>query len=164
MITLVVNGISDKAGEVKRLSTVPKNVGGQSILDSSNMAGLLNETVIRSDKYLIETITMNNLVDILPNDYKKVIMKIDIQNYEIKAFKKSDQLFKTLDILAIFLEWDDKKNAKIFPNSNEIEEFLENLYSKNYTPRDPNGYHKLNRNEWKIWPYDIIWVRDDFLF
>ena len=91
-------------------------------------------------------------------------MKIDIQNYEIKAFKKSKELFNRLDILAIFLEWDDKKNSVIFPNLNEIEEFIEHLYSNNYKPRDAINFQNLNKKEWKIWPFHIVWIKDGFIF
>ena len=165
MITLVVNGISDIGGQVKMMSQVKNNFGGQSIFGNDiNYAGRVNESEIKRNKYLIETITLNDLVYVLPAGYKKVIMKIDIQNYEIRAFKKANILFETLDILAIFIEWDDKKNSEIFPNTNEIEEFLEFLYSKDYKARNPKNYEILNRKEWKIWPYDIIFVRSDFLF
>jgi FkbM family methyltransferase len=165
MITLVVNGISDKSGEVKKLSVVSTNIASQGIYGSLNLAGKVNETQIKNDKYLVETITLNDLIHVIPSALKKVLLKIEIKNYEIKAFKKSRDLFKRLDILAIFLEWDnDKKNPEIFPNLNEIEEFIEYLYSNNFKPRDAINYQNLNKKEWKIWPTNVIWVKDNFIF
>jgi FkbM family methyltransferase len=164
LITLVVNGISDIGGEMKQLSHVDNNFGGQSIFENKkNYADLVNDGEMKKDKYMIRTVTLNDLAFVLPKDFKKAIMKIDIQNYELKAFTKSELLFDSVDILVIFLEWDDKKKTSLFPDPKEIEEFLDFMYGKKYSARNPSNFGKLSRNEWKEWPYDIIWIRDDFL-
>ena len=100
-IILLTNGLSDKRGEFRKLQLAPKNVGGQTLLnDPTDYSSRKNETVIKIDKYIVETILMDDIVHVLPPDFNDCIMKIDIEGYEIKAFKKASKLFSKLNILA----------------------------------------------------------------
>ena len=103
---LLTNGLSDKRGELKKLQNVPRNVGGQTLLnDPNDYSTRKNETSIINDKYMIETILMDDIVEILPHDFKDCIMKIDIEGYEERAFRKASKLFLRLNVLAVFMEW-----------------------------------------------------------
>lgn len=164
LIVLITNGISDTRGEYKRLTQVSNNVGGQSIFENNeNYAFKMNRSELKNDKYIIETIVLNDIVHVLPKDFKNVIIKIDIQNYEIKAFKKADLLFKRLNIFAIFMEWNEKADINKFKVT-EIEGFLDFLYSKHFSAHNPTNLNELERQEWKNWPYDIIWIKKNFHF
>ncbi len=104
-ITLVKNALSDKRNEVKRLNPVDNNIGGQSLLNDKN-------TVFRkdpTDKYLVETIYMDDLVDVLPrradgSEFTDAIVKIDIEGFEPFAFVHAEKLFKKLNVNIIFME------------------------------------------------------------
>jgi FkbM family methyltransferase len=161
---LITNGVSDKRGEFKRLKQVESNVGGQSLLgDQNDYSSKFNETDFRNDRYIIETILMDDLVEVLPKDFKKVIMKIDIEGYEVKAFRKASKLFSKLNILVVFMEWMGKNDNKIFTEV-EILELIEFFYSRNYEVRNPSNSQVLERQNWKIWPDDIIFVLKGFSF
>lgn len=100
-IILLTNGISDKRGEFKKLVFLPKNIGGQELLDdSTDYSNLKSESYIKNDKYIVETILLDDIIEVLPSDFYDCIMKIDIEGYEYKAFKKASKLFSKLNILA----------------------------------------------------------------
>jgi FkbM family methyltransferase len=161
---LITNGVSDKRGEFKRLKQVAQNVGGQSLLgDQNDYSSKINETVLKNDRYIIETILMDDLVEVLPKDFKKVIMKIDIEGYEVKAFRKASKLFSKLNVLVVFMEWMGKNDNKIFPEV-EILELIDFFYSRNYEVRNPSNYQLLERQNWKIWPGDVIFMQKSFSF
>ena len=103
-VTLLTNGLSNVRGEIKKLSSDTSNVGGQELLPE-NHANELNAIDFKNDKYMVETILMNDIVTILPADFKRAVMKIDIQGYEIQAFTKAEKLFARVDIVAVFIEW-----------------------------------------------------------
>jgi len=104
-ITLVKNALSDKRNEVKRLNLVDNNIGGQSLLDDKN-------TVFRkdpADRYLVETIYMDDLVDVLPrradgSEFTDAIVKIDIEGFEPFAFVHAEKLLRKLNVNVIFME------------------------------------------------------------
>ena len=100
-ILLLTNGLSDKRGEFKKLKHVPQNVGGQTLLDDpTDYSARKDESIIKNDKYIIETILMDDIVEILPVDFKDCVMKIDIEGFEVKAFQKASKLFSKLNVLA----------------------------------------------------------------
>ncbi len=100
-IILLTNGISNKRGEYKKLSRVSFNVGGQSLLGNSNdYSSKKDQLAIKNNKHIVETILLDDLVEILPSDFKNCIMKIDIEGYEVKAFQNASKLFERLNVLA----------------------------------------------------------------
>ena len=115
-IILINNGISDKRGQRKRLHTHASNIGGQGINDKDVTSINLN------DKYELVTIHMDNLVSIVPEDFKHAIMKIDIEGYE--AFKHAKKLLSKVDVPIIFMEWLGKNDVKLFPDR-DVNEFLD---------------------------------------
>ena len=48
---------------------------------------------------------MDDIIEVLPADFKNCIMKIDIEGYEGRAFKAASKLFERLNVLAVFMEW-----------------------------------------------------------
>ncbi len=104
-ITLVTNALSDKRNEIKRLNPVRNNIGGQSLLNEKNKKFSKNP----SDKYLVETIHLDDLVEVIPrrpdgSDYTDAILKMDIEGFEPFAFVHSKRLFEKLNINIIFME------------------------------------------------------------
>ena len=98
---LITNGLSDKRGELKKLQLVPSNIGGQSLLeDPKDYSSHKNKTQLINDTYVIETIVMDDILEVIPDDFYHCIMKIDIEGYEIIAFKKASKLFSKLNVLA----------------------------------------------------------------
>ena len=159
-IILVTNGLSDHRGDLKKLHENNKNNGGQSI-DDNQVLTILTDEQINADKYILRTIEMNDLVTIIPESFKEAIMKIDIEGYEIKAFKKASKLFSRVKVNAVFIEWMGKSDPTRFKDT-EIEEFLEFMFSRGYVCKNPSGFNNLERNDWKRWPGDVIFTLKEF--
>ena len=105
-ITLVQNALSNKRNEIKRLSYSSDNIGRQSLL-GNNINVVFSED--SNDKYLVETVYFDDLVEVLPRndrgeEFKKAIMKIDIEGFEPFAFVHAGRLFNKLSIDIIFME------------------------------------------------------------
>ena len=155
-IILITNGVSDKRGEIKRLQKNDVNVGGQGIGDFNNLQNQSRELALQ-DKYNLVTILLDDLVTIIPSDFKEAIIKIDIENHEFIAFKKINKLLNRVQIYAIFMEWGDKSKSNFY----DVAEFLLFMKSKGYTPKTI-GLNDLKSEMWNQWPWDMIWIRNDF--
>ena len=62
-IVLVKNALSNKRNEIKLLQKDPNNVGGQSLLNKYNINKTYSRSEMASNKYLVETILMDDLID-----------------------------------------------------------------------------------------------------
>ena len=131
-----------------------KNVGGM-YLDNEGTDPRLTDP-----KYTIRTIEMNDLADQLPLIYmfKRPlgIMKIDIEGYETRAFQEADVLFDRVDFCFIFMEW-----ALVQRNSSASQ--INAMFHFMHT-RDFEAYagEKLENDNWKKWPWDIVWVKKGY--
>lgn len=140
-IILINNAISNRRGELKKLSFNGPNIGGQRLELNENFVQQSNDERLNIDakrieannenrKYFITTILLDDLVTVLPiNEFNEAIMKIDIENFEIKAFEKAEKLFNRVHFYAIFMEWINKSNYLTFSKI-EIENFIQFFYSR----------------------------------
>ena len=62
-IVLIKNALSNKRNEIKLLQKDPNNVGGQSLLNKYNINKTYSRSEMASNKYLVETILMDDLID-----------------------------------------------------------------------------------------------------
>ena len=154
-ITLVTNALSDKRHEVKLLSSVPNNAGGQSLYE--NRKRQFARSDLKSNKYLVETVLLDDLVECLPPGFTQALLKVDIEGFEAFAFQHAQALFSALDIRVIFMEWNTlAKQAG--ENAGMIEQMIEFLYANKLRPYGNNTV-PLERAQWTQWPYDIIWKK-----
>ncbi|CAF0856828.1 unnamed protein product [Brachionus calyciflorus] len=158
-ITLVKNGLSNKRNEVKRLQPNNGNIGGQSLLNHKNEQ--YNKIDLEKDKYMVETILFDDLIDYLPKkqngeEYSKAILKIDIEGFEPYAFQNASKIFDRLDIRIIFMEWGNFPGQKEMHNL--IEEMINFLRHRRY--KAVENKRDLIFEQWKTWPWDIIWVKE----
>lgn len=159
-ITLVTNGISDKRGELKRLTLDKTNTGGQSIFRSKSIEPSSLQKNSVKDPFIIETIILDDLITVLPKDFKKAIMKMDIEGMELRALTRASRLFETVNILAIMMEWTFQKKY----TDKEISIFLDFMYNKGYDVSDPLSMHRLERENYRKWPNDLLWIKKGFKF
>ena len=106
-IVLFQNAISNKRNEVKLLGYHSSDIGGQGLMGNKNKTF---EKLDPNNKYLVETILLDDIVPYLPKrddgtQFKQAFMKIDIEGFEPYAFTNARLLFDTLDIRIIFMEW-----------------------------------------------------------
>jgi FkbM family methyltransferase len=161
-ILLLTYGISDKRGELKRLTKDSSgNVGAQTLLNDSNDYSINKTNITLNEKYLIETILLDDITEVLPDDFINCVMKIDIEGYESKAFREASKLFTRLNILAIIIEWSWRNNPLIKDEENV--ELLNFFITRNYEFRTVK-MDLLKMNDWKTWPMDVLVVRKDFKF
>jgi FkbM family methyltransferase len=162
-IILVNNGISDRPGEVKQLRRNTENIGGQGITDT-----LLNPPTENSmaaagqdKKYSLVTITLDDLVSVLPDHFNKAIMKIDIEGYEFKAFRRASKLLKRVEVQVILFEWLGKNEVAKFPDQ-EVEEFLNFMHSLGYVSRSFTNLDELSSKSHRSWPQDMVFVMESY--
>jgi FkbM family methyltransferase len=164
-IILVNNGISDRPGEVKELRINHDNIGGQGIKDSEEENKKQNENssaiVLVDKKYLLVTITLDDLVSVLPDNFNKAIMKIDIEGYELKAFRHAANLLKRVEVSVILFEWLGKSDTAKFPEQ-EIEEFFNFMQSLGYVSRSLSNLDELSEKNHGSWPTDVVFVLDSY--
>jgi FkbM family methyltransferase len=156
-IILIVNGVSEKRGERKQLTREDRNIGGQAIIDYDT-----SDMPVRDSKYSLVTIVLDDLIPIIPVNFTRAIMKIDIEGYEFKAFKSASELLKRVDIPVIFMEWLGKEDPDKYPDS-EVEAFIFLMQKAGYKCVSNDGFDELYYKDHRIWPGDVLWVKESFL-
>ncbi|CAF1003430.1 unnamed protein product [Brachionus calyciflorus] len=159
-IKLVKNAVSNKRGEIKRLEPVYSSIGAQSLL--YHRKEIYTKEEMAEDKYLVETILFDDLIQVLPKnkdgkEYKTAILKIDIEGFEPFAFKSASELFERLDIRVIVMEWGYFAKQKDLVN--DVEEMIQFLTQRNYEPHQHENQVNLTFDNWKTWPGDVYWIK-----
>ena len=153
-IILIKNGISNKRNQIMRLVSDKINLGGQYLTNN-----LVGQNI--NKKYLVKTILFDDLITHFPKDsngekFRKVIIKIDVEGFELFAFEYSKEFFNAYEVITILMEWDKmpSKPTSLHPKVEELISFfkINGLipYSMDFEP--------LIENNWKKWPHDIIWL------
>ena len=158
-ITLLKNALSNKRNEIKMLQPDTTNNGGQSLIPNKDKVYTRDE----NNKYLVETILFDDIIPYLPKnaenkEYKKAILKIDIEGFEPYAFQHADKLFDLLDIPIIYMEWGYL--AGITKAHNLTINMINFLYSHGLRPYANN--QQLEKDRWLSWPWDIMWKKDGY--
>ena len=151
-VNIVHDALSDTYRNVT-LATFSGNLGRTQVRDLK-----FNATVPASDQ--VPTILMDDLVNLV--DFRRAIMKIDIEGQEVPALSHSLQLFAKVDIPLIIMEW---WGAYRFYKTGEQRTIVMLLISFFKT----NGYGVYNRNLEMLnisrshtWPNEIIWKRGEW--
>ena len=158
-IMLINNALSNKRNEIKMLQEDHKNVGGQGLLENKDK--VFTREDLKSNKFLVETILLDDIIEYIPTNKqkqinKKAIIKIDIQGFEAFAFQGAKKLFATFEFQMIFMEW------VMLPPQVEshqiITEMIDLIYAHGLKPYD--GEKLLVKENWLKWSYDVLWKRD----
>jgi len=101
---VVQNAVSDVRGTFQ-IGVPPDNQGGAYVRREQGEA---TGGVTRCDQQNrcplnVTTILMDDLLEVV--DSRRVVMKIDIEGHEPRAFYHADRLFDTVDVGYIFMEW-----------------------------------------------------------
>jgi FkbM family methyltransferase len=163
-IMLFTNAISNKPNEIKKLAKSEENIGGQSLWPWRDL--VINRSMNTSkDKYLVETIRLDDLVEYLPsriiaskNRRQQAIMKIDIEGFEPFAFLKSSRLFDAVDICVIFMEWGNKAK-ETGTNLALIDGMVKFLRQQGLQPYDYSG---ILTGNYSSWSWDIVWRKNGY--
>jgi len=165
-VVLVKNAISNKRNEIMLLTKLEEaNIGGQTLMNKNNKEQKFSRNDLQNNKYLVETILLDDLVDYIPlNKYgqrhRRAIIKIDIESFEPHAFSNCKKLFALYDVRMIFMEW--VKLIQHRESESMINNMLDFFYSYNlepFTVNDEKLPKKIRFNDTIVWPWDIIWKR-----
>ena len=156
-IVVLRNAVSNKRNQVISLKKDwPPN--SQAILVDDQVHE--TEDLVKN-KLMVETIWLDDIIDYLPKtsdgkDFKKAIMKVDIEGFETLAFSHSRRLLTRLNIVTIFMEWGViAKRPALYPT---VKEFIDLLTEFGYTARNDSN-HKLHSDKWLYWPDNIKWIK-----
>jgi FkbM family methyltransferase len=152
-IILIKNALSNKRNEIRQLHRDHINIGAQGLLMNKATFTKLD----KNNDYQVETILFDDIVPYLPKKYKKAILKIDIEGFEIYAFQNAQLLFDSLDIRIVFMEW-----AHLSKQLNEMSKIIyliDFFYTRNYEPFDFTMKTILKKDSWQTWTADIVWKK-----
>ena len=155
-LILIHNALSNKRNEIKMLQPFAENIGAQSLLPFNSQ----NFTRNKTNKYLVETILFDDIIPYLPlqhdsnKPFKKAILKIDIEGFEPFAFQHARQLFDTLDIIIVFMEWFNIKRLE----ANLVEPLIDFLVKRKYVVYSEQG-QSLKITNWTKngWTFNVEW-------
>ncbi|CAF0776336.1 unnamed protein product [Adineta steineri] len=151
-VVLIQNAIFNHSGQSLRLSIDTRNIGGQRIHLLNNYSYKYNLST--KNPYIVKAITFNEVLPIL-NAYgiRSALMKIDIEGSEHFVMEKGNQVFDTLDIPFVQMEWTIVKQY-----INRVKLILDFFNKRNYDPMT-DLCQILNQNEYSQWPDDIYWLK-----
>ena len=161
--TLIKNAVSNRRGTL-RLYSDDENQGGSTVV-----SGLVNAT----RQETVSTILFDDLLEVVnSSSTDEVIIKIDIEGSEARAFTQSTKFFQQLKVRAIFMEW---MTLKLFLPANRtaqpsedaalVLDMVARLRAAGFEPRYPDAsfefrtHMPLDYRHMLLWPNDVVWIR-----
>jgi FkbM family methyltransferase len=156
-VVLVQNALFTHSGQSLELSFEKGNIGGQSIIQSSinrSHEHVATDRLSTSNLYIVKTITFDEVLPILlAYDVRGALMKIDIEGSESFVVENGSQVFDTLNIPFVQMEW------KLISEYADRVEVMFNFFNKrDYYPMTDVCKH-LNLTQYKLWPNEIFWLK-----
>lgn len=110
----------------------------------------------------VETILFDDIVPFLPkriggHDFRRAMLKIDIDGHEPFAFLNATDLFARLDIRVIFMAWREliqKRDARV-----QVVQMMFFLHARNFTAHRLEEFSELNSADFLKWPALIVWIK-----
>ncbi|XP_063419087.1 uncharacterized protein LOC134701911 [Mytilus trossulus] len=153
-VTIIHNALSDIREKVE-LGKDFQNVGGTYVLKDSNEKKVQGSTIIGKYKDVVMTAKLDDILQ-LPNfDFKKVVLKIDVEGYETKVFNGGNKFFDTVDVKAVLMEWRWHEGA------HDLQQLLDFFLKRNYKAYNPkaNPLIQLKPENAQRWPGDVLWKK-----
>ena len=109
------------------------------------------------------TIYMDDLLEVV--NFKKAIIKIDIEGHEHRAFRHCQRLLDQIYVPYIFMEWLKLKSyygSEITESEDKdlTHNLVDMLTAKGYTPYAGITMEKLTPGFWFAWPDDVLWKHE----
>lgn len=149
-VQIVYNAFSD-VYETVSLGMDQNNVGGTFVAKDKNTNKVKGSRVV-GNYGTVQTIRLNDVLSLPKFDFRKVIMKIDVEGYENKVFKGGETFFDKVDVQAVLMEWQWLKTGSAG------QEIINFMLRKNMEPHfpepNPRSLKIQNRGNW---PNDILW-------
>ncbi|XP_063437499.1 uncharacterized protein LOC134718744 [Mytilus trossulus] len=149
-ITIVYNALSDKRENVS-LGIDRRNVGGTYIVNNKNMNKVKGSSVGGQYKDIVMTAKLDDILKIPGFDFKKVIIKMDVEGYENFVLNGGQIFFDQVDVQAVLMEWMWQRSG------NAAKEILAFYAKRGYKPYTPGSNAPLKTSLSHAWPVDVIW-------
>ena len=108
---------------------------------------------------IVPAILMDDLLPLV--NFRRAIMKIDIEGLEVAALSHSIQLFTKVDIPIIFMEWWGGYDEHLYETQEEIAMvtiLISRLKTQGYKVYSKN-MRALHMSNWRQWPFEIVWKK-----
>ncbi|KAK6167556.1 hypothetical protein SNE40_021555 [Patella caerulea] len=123
------------------------NIGGTRIKSVNKTTGT------SFNPNIIDTVFLDDILPFIP--FNRAFIKMDVEAHENNVLKGSNNLFATLDIPFVLMEWMQHINNPT--SANEIINFM-NL--RNYKAYLVNTTNKLLEfKDYKKWPVNVLWKK-----
>ena len=145
-VYVIHNAMSDKRYPVG-FGTYKGNVGGTYVKEVTPSG----TEVTSPDTEIAQAVFLDDLLEMF--NFKKVIMKIDVETHETRALLGGERFFSTVDVIIVQLEWNAHKK-----DGGDIIRFLTKHNMKPYHPTTQGA--ALDLNSFDKWPGDILWKKE----
>ncbi|KAK3084798.1 hypothetical protein FSP39_019201 [Pinctada imbricata] len=154
LITMIRNPMSDLHENVT-LATAKKNIGGTFVVHSKAEAD--NERLVHHSGTSLQTVTLDDLLQLPGFNVSSVVMKIDVEGFESRVLRGGENFFRRVKVMAVLMEWMKQKKAKHIKDAEYIIDFMTR---HGLQPTNPFIWAtKLNLKLFNQWPKDILWRR-----
>ncbi|KAH3772690.1 uncharacterized protein LOC127846553 [Dreissena polymorpha] len=146
MVTLIWNALSDKI-ELVGFKERETNVGALQMI-----SGVMNNSIFTDENSSI-AIALDDLMPLLRN--RSVIIKMDIEAFELKAMIGGKKFFEEVDVKFLLMEWVHHKD------SDDGARIIQFLTCRGFQPFNPIVRSvSLKIEDRKSWPEDVLWIKD----
>ena len=149
-ITVITNALGDKRETVSFGMDVG-NIGGTFVLSDRNMEKKLGSAVGGTYKDKVLTAKVDDILQLPGFNFKKVVIKMDVEGYEHFALRGASDFFSKVDVQAVLMEWMWHKAGS------GAEEIFKFYLDRGYEPYDPLRKSVLNIRMSQSWPVDVLW-------
>lgn len=150
-ITVIYNALSDKRENVS-LGIDQRNIGGTFVVNNKNMNKVMGSAVGGQYSDIVMTAKLDDILNIPGFNFKKVIMKMDVEGYENYVLNGGQEFFNKVDVQAVLMEWMWQRSGN---SAQEILAFYDKRGYKPYTPSNA----PLKTSISHTWPVDVIWKK-----
>lgn len=150
-ITLVYNALSNKRENVS-LGIDRQNIGGTYVVNNKNMNKVRGSAVGGQYKDIVMTTKLDDILDLPGFNFKKVIMKMDVEGYENFVLNGGGRFFDVIDVQAVLMEWMWQRSG------NAAQQILKFYANRGYKPFTPANV-PLKTTHSSAWPVDVIWKK-----
>ncbi|KAK2170702.1 hypothetical protein LSH36_1g18013 [Paralvinella palmiformis] len=160
-VTVLNNAVSDVRGRAEviihnfnRMATEVRQLNDSSAKGSDILSGEVTDTILLNDLSAIW-------------QFKKALLRVDLNGFEHRAFSNADILFQNAFIPVVLMEWEAMKGFYWLPMTSRnrmlVESMIKFFLEMDYTPVSWDR-RVLYVYIWDTWPSDILWVHKTFQF
>ncbi|PVD25328.1 hypothetical protein C0Q70_15828 [Pomacea canaliculata] len=144
LVHVIQNAVSSREGHV----TLATQAANTSTLFTVNEAG----RQFTHDLTLAYAIKLDRILEMLP--FRRAALKIDVESHEGHVLEGSRDLWKTLDVPLVWMEWQHVKGRATF-GGQFVVDFMT---ARNFRPHHVIS-GKLLEGDFMSWPFTVLWRR-----